>query len=165
MIIEFQENDSLSPLYQNQKLRCILPRQEPDIPESAWIIVILKPEITFLKRTRNLHGIVNQHAVVIDGHGAGGFHRSSSFREGGPLNVNVVGLPLSGWATGVYPRSEAIVKSARLAIGIGVVLPRVQHLEFGQATDHHAAITAALSGTSDLSGCGPLDMKLPGSDG
>ena len=142
MIIEFpEENHSL--LYQNQQLRCILPRQEPDIPESAWIIVILKPEITFLKGRCDGHGIVNQDAIMIDGDAAGRFNCSRTVLQLWTLNVDVVGLPLSGWATGVYPRSETVVKSARLAIAIGVVPPRVQP-EFGQATDNPPN-TAALS--------------------
>ena len=80
--------------------------------------------------------------------------------EPGAAEGDVVRLPLAGRARGVEQGRILAVDRAGLAVGVGVGLVRVQHLDLELAHQEDAAVAAILALTLGRARRGPLDVEL-----
>jgi len=70
----------------------------------------------------------------------------------GRFEDNVVGLPLTGRAAGVYERRLVTVDGGSLAVGIRLVVVGVQHLDLISTEEKDTAVAAALGLLDNFSG-------------
>ena len=76
------------------------------------------------------------------------------------LEDDVVGLPLPGLAGDVDERRVLAIDRCRLAVSIGDVLVRIQHLHLIAAHEGDAAVAAVLARASSRARSGELHMQL-----
>ena len=80
--------------------------------------------------------------------------------EPGAAEGDVVGLPLAGRARGVEQGRILAVDRPRLAVGVGLGLVGVEHLDLELAHQEDAAVAAVLAHAGGRVGRGPLDVEL-----
>ena len=114
---------------------------KPVRPTPEFFIILNKNTIVNDSQSRRLE----QFAIVVE--------PRSTKRD-------VVGLPLAGWPRGVRERGILAVKSPGLAVGVGIGLVRVDHLNFKHAHQEDAAVAAILSLAGGRFGRGPLNVQL-----
>src|SRR5262245_367201 len=84
---------------------------------------------------------------------------------------DVVGLPFAGFAAGVDQRRVLFVNRAGLAVEVGLVIVRIEHLDFVAPLQEDSAVSTPLAFANDLGRRGPFDVQLDvvkfplGSDG
>src|SRR5256885_2108416 len=76
------------------------------------------------------------------------------------MENDVIRLPLARWPSRVDERRVLAVNGAGLPVGIGVVLVRIEHLEFVDPHQEDATIPALLPFALGRRWCGPLDVQL-----
>src|SRR5882762_3037615 len=81
-------------------------------------------------------------------------------REPGAVENDVVCLPLAGGPAGVHERRGLSVHGSGLAVGVGLVAVRIEHLDLVMAHQEHAAVTALLTLALGRRGRRPLDVEL-----
>ena len=79
-------------------------------------------------RARERHVILHQHAIVDHAH-ARRMRESSRCIEARPVKDDVVALPLARRSTRIHQRRVLAVDRRRLAIRVGRVVVRVEHLQ------------------------------------
>ncbi len=76
------------------------------------------------------------------------------------MKNDVIALPLPRRPGGVHLRRELRVHRRGLAVGVGFALVRIQHLDFVEAHQEHAAVAAFLSLAHRRRGLGELNVQL-----
>ena len=125
--------------------------------------MILKPEPTHLDGGGKREVVVHQHIIVINRDN--GWLNDFSGVHLGALNVDVITLPETGPARGVYQRWAIFVKGGALSIENGRVVEGVEYLQFGEAANEDAAVAAALPRAFHFCGRGPFDVQMAAGDG
>ena len=105
-------------------------------------------------------GVVLHHDSVVEHGDAGRLLYRAVRAEARPPEHDVVGLPFASRPASVNQRRVLAVHGGRLAVGIGHVLVRIQHLHLVLAHEEDAAVTPALALAPTGGGCRPLDMQL-----
>ncbi len=101
----------------------------------------------------------DQHAVVEHDHGGGACERPiRAEARGGECHVVV--LPLAGCAGRVHHRDVLLVDRARLPVGVGAVVVRIEDLEFVALHEVDATVAPTLAVARDLRRRAPLDVEL-----
>ena len=131
----------------------------PDVAEADGVAVVLELEAAGILLPAFLNRELGDDAVVENGDRA--WLKDLSVRVLLLPDANdVVGLPLAGTATGIHEGDTLFVKRGSLSVGIGVVLKRIEDLDFGIAADEDSAVSAALAVSFDLCRGAPFDMPL-----
>src|SRR5947199_933819 len=102
--------------------------------------------------------VLHQHAIVEHRHARRVAYRVT--RECRPVEDDVVRLPLPGRAAGVDERWRLPVHGGGLAVGVGVVTIRVEHLNLVMRHQEDTAVTALLAFALRRYGRGPFDVQL-----
>src|ERR1051326_393953 len=111
-------------------------------------------------RTGQRHVVLNQNAVVEDGHAGWRSNRPRSLESRSGVD-NIINLPLAGRKAGVDQRWVLAVDSSGGTIGISLVLVRIEDLYFiAVQAKKHAAIPASLALAMGRRGRGPFNMQL-----
>src|ERR1700728_4376881 len=76
------------------------------------------------------------------------------------MKQDVVSLPEARCAGCVHERRELPIDGARLAIGVGLILVRIQHLHLVAVVQEHAAVAAILVLAVRRRGLGELHVQL-----
>jgi len=125
-----------------------------------------------VKRLANVDGlavelevILHEDAVEEDGDVRGRFQGAVGVEAGrGPDDV--VGLPLTGLAGGVYERGRLLVDAARLTVNVGGVFVRVEDLELVAVVagagggEEDAAVATGLAAAGDVGGDLKFEVEL-----
>src|SRR5689334_25070480 len=103
--------------------------------------------------------VLGQHAIVEDGHP----RRIASRAVGSKVRAmkyDVVGLPLTWWPARIHKWGCLSVHGCRLAVGVGVVVIRVQYLDLVVTHQEHATVAALLTFALGRGGRRPFDVQL-----
>ena len=103
--------------------------------------------------------VLDQDAVLNDGEG----RLSRDFAilvEQRAMVDDVERLPFAGFAAGVHQRHGPAVESAALAVGIGLIVVGIEHLDLELALKEDAAVAATLAGAGHGGRRGELDVQL-----
>src|SRR4030095_5178818 len=77
------------------------------------------------------------------------------------FEYDVVGLPFTRLAAGIHERRPLTIKCGCLAVGIGLVLKAIEHLDFVFSTvEEDTAVTAALISSLRRIRRGPFHVQL-----
>src|SRR5882762_10095080 len=151
--------------------RLVLQLPDPDVPVARRVTVVLQEEgkpvrMRLVVRTRGVHGpagddriVLHQRPVVQHRYPRRVVYRTIR-REPGAVENDVVRLPLAGGSAGVHERRGLSVHGSGLAVGVGLVAVRIEHLDLVVAHQEHTAVTALLTLTLGRRGRRPLDMEL-----
>ena len=143
---------------------------DPDFAVADGVVVVLQHQglfemgLVFVDSRMGgvalyLHVVLHQHAIVQD-RDRGGFLDIAFGIEPGSMIDDVVGLPLAGFASGIYEGGVFLVNRAGLAVVIGFVVVGIEHLEFVTALQKDTAVPSALALAFDLARRGPFDVQL-----
>src|SRR6266853_833935 len=149
---------------------------DPDVPVARRVTVVLQEDgkpvrMRLVVRTRGVHRpagddriVLHQHPVVQHRDPRRVAYRTIR-REPGAVENDVVRLPLAGGPAGVHERRGLSVHGSGLAVGVGLVAVRIEHLDLVMAHQEHAAVTALLPLTLGRRGRRPLEVELDVSEG
>src|SRR5262245_14042084 len=105
----------------------------------------------------NLDVILNQYAVVKDRH-ASTSYRFANLVEAWRGENNVITLPFAWRARGVYQRRMLFVDGSGLAVKVGFVVVRIEHLHFVMSHQEDAAVASPLTFAFDFRRRCPFDV-------
>src|SRR6266480_2268405 len=144
---------------------------DPDVPVPGRVTVVLQEEgqpvrVWLVARTPPVHRPTGDHRVVLHQH-AVVQHRDPRRvphgpvgREAGPSENDVVGLPLAWGSARVHERRRLTVYGPGLAVGVGLVVVRIEYLDLVVCHQDHAAVATLLTFTLRRRGRRPLDVEL-----
>ncbi len=90
-------------------------------------------------------GVVLNEYAVEDGSHAGGRFEGAVFVEAWGDEDDVVGLPFAGLASGVGEWRVLLVDGTELSVDVGIVLIRIEYLDFVLAHEVDAGVAAVLA--------------------
>ena len=149
---------------------------DPDVAEAHGVAVVLHLQEAFVvvlgvfaNRVRagparaagKLDVVLDLDAVVDDGE-SGASGDFAFFVKEWAVEGDVVGLPLTRFATGIHERLGTTVESAALAVGIGDVFIAIEHLDFVLSHQKDPAVATALARALDLGGSGEFNVESAG---
>ena len=103
--------------------------------------------------------VMEDDAIVNDSD-VTGFGLFSGIIPAWSFENDVVGLPFAGTFAGVYEGRGLAVNGARLAIGIGLIIVRIENLDFVSTENIHTVVSAALAGALDFGRGGEFKVHL-----
>src|SRR5258708_36220078 len=103
--------------------------------------------------------VLYQHAVLQDGD-ARSPQELAVGGEARPVPNDVVRLPLARTPAGIHQRRRLRIDSAGLAVGVGLVVERIEDLQLVFAHEVDAAVAPALVLVMRRIGLSPLDMQM-----
>src|SRR5215472_15187994 len=148
----------------------------PDVAEAHRITVILQGQRCFVgarfigwprlvrRWARQFDVILHQHAIEENRHSRGA-KQLSLWIEARAVKNDIVGLPLARGTSRIDQRRILAVDGRGLAIRVGLVVIRIEHLNFVIAHQKDAAIAALLALASWRNRLGKLDVKLTIAEG
>ena len=135
------------------------------------MVMVLKPERQLLRcglirgalhvrsGAHDADAVLDQHAVVQHGD----VSRACEFArrvEARAMEDDVVGLPLARPTAGVDEWRVLSVDRGCLSVRVGLTLVGIEHLNFIEAVQKHAAVATVLVLTVGRAGRGPFDVQL-----
>src|SRR6185312_1396998 len=172
--VESAAPEKMAVLTQSQLLlfRSVISAQmaSPDVLVAHQRVVVLQQDGVFFRlrkifrrravnsRSEQFFVVVHQDTVEEDGLiGRLQYFVSIHFRG---FEDDVVSLPLAGLARRVLERRPLTVDGADLSIGIGGIVPAIEHLNFIAALQENAAVAAVLAVAANFGGVGENHVEL-----